>query len=840
CQQLIEVLQKTTNDIDLRGVATGGLGRIGGAGINAETICQQLIEVLQETAIDADLYEIAIDGLGQIAAVGINVVAICERLIAILQENKFGTNLRYVAANRLAKIAAAGINSAAISQLLTTVLQENKNDTDLRKVAANRVAQIAAAGINSEAICQQLINFLQDTANLVDLRQVVAKKLGRIAASGFNSEAICQQLIAILQETANDSDLRGGAIDGLGKIGAAGFLAEEISQQLIEVLQKKTNVIYLRQKAAKLIRQIITTEVDPTNAMTILALLWQDNSISKYSYPYPLTDNGKNYLLHCLGGNTGSSVPSTLNDIQRTACLAQVFSMIWGNIDSLTLHVYRPAVNHVTCQLGMIVASKVWFPDWLSLVPEVAVWLLAALKQIAGRRGLSSGGPWQANIKRVIEQLAALKKPYAQTTTPTSKKIIVPLGAYSRMLIALTSWQDEAQIAFQFIGNKQANGKLLAEHQALQRQISGFFSKLTSSLHEFAQQIEQIKHTFNQLLLTNLEQVLTALKTNLKQETQVLLQTAQQLKPPLKLYHVNLMQEAFNNLNTILTGNNRAYIQAKAERKIFKEQLMTLYDFLSINPTSLNLPVPATLRIFISYSWGIAANVKRVHRLAKDLKSLGFDVKLDIWHNVSGSVPVFLEYINNTIIVDKRQVRADVILVMCSEDLKEKWDNYVTSGKSRLEQDAGDVYRGHVVAKEIEQIQYRDNQTQAKKNEILPILLSGTNNNSAPSFLQPKATSALAMTNNQDYYHALFAIVQTIYDYEANIKKQTEELYKVFNTKRAELATDTEADLLSNLPAKAVTKSSVIKIGLFRQKIDNANNTNITIDDYQMNKEMKM
>ncbi|MFN7098364.1 MAG: toll/interleukin-1 receptor domain-containing protein, partial [Gammaproteobacteria bacterium] len=246
---------------------------------------------------------------------------------------------------------------------------------------------------------------------------------GQIGASGVQAEAISQQLIAVLQEKEDPFGLCQVAVCGLGLIGGAGINVEIITQQLIAVLQEKENDAFLSEPLAAAFLQIIAADINSAVAFKILALLWQDSSISKWRHSRHLTDKGKGYLLHCLGQSTQPSVQPVLDDKQVVACLAEIFSLMWSNIDSLLLHIYRSHIGDVKCQLGMTVAGKIWFPDWLLLKPKAVALLLEALQQAAAEIG--STDKEQANIKRVKEQLTALTKPPAQPIPRLSPGAII-------------------------------------------------------------------------------------------------------------------------------------------------------------------------------------------------------------------------------------------------------------------------------------------------------------------------------------------------------------------------------------------------------------------------------
>ncbi|MFN7098322.1 MAG: toll/interleukin-1 receptor domain-containing protein, partial [Gammaproteobacteria bacterium] len=393
------------------------------SGVQVEAISQQLIVVLQEKANKTSLCEAAANGLGRIAASGHQAEAISEQLMAVLQEKENDARLRRAAAWRLGDIAVAGVQAETINQQLMAVWQDEKNDLYLQKTAADGLVRIAVSGVQAEAISQQLIAVLQEKENDYVLREDAAIGLGDIAVSSVQTEAISQQLMAVLQEKENAADLRKAAAKGLGLIAASGIQTEAISQQLIAALQEDRYDTDLRQAAAGGLQQVIAADVNLTFACKILALLWQNSSISVWSSSYQLTEEGRGYLIHCLVASTQHCIQSGLDNTQRVACLAEVFYQIWNKIDSLILHVNRPDAGSVICQLSMIVAGKIWFPNWLSLTPETAALLLDSLQHAAAK--IDSKDTEQANIQLAIEQLANLTNPLVQPTFSRSAGEIV-------------------------------------------------------------------------------------------------------------------------------------------------------------------------------------------------------------------------------------------------------------------------------------------------------------------------------------------------------------------------------------------------------------------------------
>ena len=116
---------------------------------------------------------------------------------------------------------------------------------------------------------------------------------------------------------------------------------------------------------------------------------------------------------------------------------------------------------------------------------------------------------------------------------------------------------------------------------------------------------------------------------------------------------------------------------------------------------------------FISYSWGDDANVRLVHRIARDLKRVGINVKLDIWDNTTGSIEAFIECIHEV----------DYIIVIGTPDLVEKWKNFTSSGASRGK--IGSDYKGNVVAKELKKILGRLGNRPDNNHGIINLLLYG-------------------------------------------------------------------------------------------------------------------
>jgi SEFIR domain len=208
--------------------------------------------------------------------------------------------------------------------------------------------------------------------------------------------------------------------------------------------------------------------------------------------------------------------------------------------------------------------------------------------------------------------------------------------------------------------------------------------------------------------------------------------------------------------------------------EMLRQSLSAIKDALSDNhaPTC-----------FISYSWSNATYVRRIRKIALDLKDAGINILLDVKNNKTGQLGPFIGLVNSA-------SKADYILVMCTEDSKEKWETYLKFQHQKIAPSS--VPPVHVLPLEFNQIFNRYYKEQHSRQSIFPILISGNNETSLPEFLTT-ATTHLAQTDCTKYGEQLFKLLKILYQGNnkilAEIDKQ-EKHYSTLRNKNARLPLD--------------------------------------------------
>jgi len=144
---------------------------------------------------------------------------------------------------------------------------------------------------------------------------------------------------------------------------------------------------------------------------------------------------------------------------------------------------------------------------------------------------------------------------------------------------------------------------------------------------------------------------------------------------------------------------------------------------------------------FVSYAWGDKEHERWVERdLATDLRKAGINVILDRWENarVGASVPRFVEQIE----------KSDRIVVVGTPLYRKKYENK-------------DTATGYVVAAEVDMISNRLLGTEAQKESVLPILLSGEKATSLPPLMHSRVFGDFR--NERDYFNSVFALILSLY-----------------------------------------------------------------------------
>ena len=171
-----------------------------------------------------------------------------------------------------------------------------------------------------------------------------------------------------------------------------------------------------------------------------------------------------------------------------------------------------------------------------------------------------------------------------------------------------------------------------------------------------------------------------------------------------------------------------------ARRSLFEQAVFQVMSYVE----DQNLPRP---ECFISYAWGDKEQERWVERnLATDLQKAGINVVLDRWENsrVGASVSRFVARIE----------KSDLVIVVGTPLYRKKYENKETS-------------TGYVVAAEVDMISNRLLGTEAQKESVLPLLLSGEKILSLPPLLHGKVYADFR--NERDYFTTAFDLILDLY-----------------------------------------------------------------------------
>jgi len=149
---------------------------------------------------------------------------------------------------------------------------------------------------------------------------------------------------------------------------------------------------------------------------------------------------------------------------------------------------------------------------------------------------------------------------------------------------------------------------------------------------------------------------------------------------------------------------------------------------------------------FISYAWGDPPQERWVERnLAMDMQKAGIKVVLDRWENakIGNSVPRFIECL----------ATSDRVVVVGTPLYRLKYDNREPMGP-------------YVAAAEGDLIGKRMIGTQAEKERILPVLLTGTEETSFPPLLQGRVYADFR--DNRHYFLTAFDLILSLYEIPFN------------------------------------------------------------------------
>ena len=325
-----------------------------------------------------------------------------------------------------------------------------------------------------------------------------------------------------------------------------------------------------------------------------------------------------------------------------------------------------------------------------------------------------------------------------------------------------------AKFLSELIGIQGKDGRYSPEEQRIRSALKIFFDEQKNHIQAVEQAIETYRRSpSNGQIAKVVEQRFTRGLEKTKEAKVVFLQQHASDLAIFDKTDIFQLNELFSELLSAWKGDkDQLFAKHQAEKSFFKELLRKFSE---------NRPKLPSL--FISYSWGIAANVNRIHQIARHLKLAGFKVILDIWHNQTGNVPSFIERIDGDAVVNDHPFRADYVLLFCASDLKEKWHNRATGGASRgCEQEQH--YRGHVLGVELTTIFNRYKNEPNQKKTVFPIIIRGMHDDVVPTFLKTEATTLLDFSNREEYFGKILALLGCLLPSESLSIKALSRVFK--------------------------------------------------------------
>lgn len=150
---------------------------------------------------------------------------------------------------------------------------------------------------------------------------------------------------------------------------------------------------------------------------------------------------------------------------------------------------------------------------------------------------------------------------------------------------------------------------------------------------------------------------------------------------------------------------------------------------------------PKRISVFMSYAWGDPDHERWVLRLAIDLRNCDFDVVFDQWHNTSvgASIAQFVE----------RSASSDYVLIVGTPRYLEKYRTNETA-----------LYRGSILAAEVELINQRLTGTDGQKRTVLPVLLRDEPERSLPPLACGRVYADFR--KEEAYFVELFGLIITM------------------------------------------------------------------------------
>lgn len=378
----------------------------------------------------------------------------------------------------------------------------------------------------------------------------------------------------------------------------------------------------------------------------------------------------------------------------------------------------------------LLLKSKYEFDELASLSPTERIALLDSTVAMLLNNNVCyrETDPLNARSYLVFPELINLKKPQIDDDTVTVDDVsytvsggisnvyasLVVLLGYTDRFTRTNQWRDNARYEF---SDGMVCGFRLENEGETELEFVLYFG-------------DKVKETAKKLFTSLFENFLSSREVKVQRYSPIRCSNGHQFNRnvirdqfTLRQYHafcarcgerVDLNQKnQATNLTIEETKVVRNEERAARQRSVFEKSIYLLKAYTSRK----NITPPSC---FVSYAWGEPEHERWVERLANDLSSAGINIILDRWDNaqIGASVPRFVERVHS----------AEKVVVIGTPVYRSKYQN-------------GEPMRGFVVAAEGDLIGVRLIGTEEDKRNIMPILLSGSAQESLPDILKGRVYS---------------------------------------------------------------------------------------------------
>jgi len=383
------------------------------------------------------------------------------------------------------------------------------------------------------------------------------------------------------------------------------------------------------------------------------------------------------------------------------------------------------------------------------------------------------------DIQKINPLLSTYSTPNQQQPDSVSSSQMVnsipPLELFHLRIKRMQGAIGRALDTIELIGTwDDKNGAFFGSHQRLREDIKMLLISIQSNLNKQEVIYDKLMRSFN----TNFESG-NAWESFYK----LTLVKLQQIEQKVQTAWPKLEEDDTGHIRVILEDINDALQTEKLQVMDMKDRLARRFLKRKLNEFTKECRNKIKPTVFISYSWDNNALNRRVCRLAKDLKKTGIEVILDIWHNRSGSVMAFIEYIK----------KANIVVIVGTPGLVTKWKNYTDSPQAKqLTKNSEQARRLNIVALEIEKISKRILEPEDNKYHIINVLLAGSHKESFPSLTGYNSSSFFDISkpglgnyiepffnilgeifpNNHQLEHIKKAVIQEYQDIYINFDEQ--------------------------------------------------------------------